>query len=152
MSRKTTSKKVIKYALKHKKSNKLVGYSICSNSGDFCCDEQYILCSSEEKIWYVDTPEHAEWVRNNSTKWYNAGYDTPTHYFKADELEVVKVEITTTMEKVDITFPTYEEIARFKSKGDKHSYKFYMYQKEANPDIGFDLYDLKEWMREKKGK
>lgn len=141
--------KQIKHALKHKKSGKLVGYCTSSNrDGEFCCDTQYILEINDDNIWYVDSKEHAEWVRHNSTEWFNAGYDTPTHYFKSSELIVVEAIITT--KDIEVEIPSYEEMAKWKSKGNKKDFDFYMYQKKEHPEITYDLYDLKKMIRSKK--
>jgi hypothetical protein len=67
----------------------------------------------------VDKPEHAEWVRHNPTKWYNADYDTPAHSFKPEELEVVKVTIVETEETLNVTIPTRLDIYEIKSRKDK---------------------------------
>lgn len=147
----------IKYALKHKKKNKLVGYYTSSNDdGDFCCETQYILDINEDNMWYTDTPEHAEWVRNNSTPWYNANYNTPSHFLKANDLVVVKIETTTDMEEVEVKLPTYEEWARVKTKGKgkqgERDYEFYMYQKRRNPEIIYNYYDLIEIMSYRENK
>jgi len=85
--------KIIKYALLHKKSNTLVGFYTTSNSGEFCTDVEYNLVYDEENIWVVDSFEKAEYVRNNSTDWYNANYNTPQHSYHSNELSVVKLEI-----------------------------------------------------------
>ena len=87
-------KTIIKYALKYVKSNTLLGFNIQSNGDeDFCNDLQHSLDIHEDNIWLVDKIEMAEYVKNNSTEWYNAGYNTPSHQFKPNELEVVKVTI-----------------------------------------------------------
>lgn len=145
--------KEIKYALKHKKTNTLLGYYSTSNEGgDFCGDTSYTLCTSGDRTWYADNPIQAEYVRNNSTKWYNAGYETPSHNFKANELAVVKVEITTDMEEIKIKLPSFEEIAKWKGeKYGENDYKFLMYQKKEHPEIQFDLCDIQEYMRNKNG-
>lgn len=136
--------KEIKYALKLKKKGILLGYYTTPNHGD-ACDNQYILSETNSNIWYVDTKEHAEYVRNHSTEWYNAVYDTPTHDYKANELAIVKMEIITNMEEIEVKLPTYEEMAKFKSKGNKDDYGFYMLQKKNHPEITYSFYDMVEY-------
>jgi len=138
----------IKYALRYKKKNKLLGYYISSNAdGDFCCDSQYILSYIEmDNIWFVDSPEKAEWVRHNSTLWYNADYNTPTHEYEAKELEVVKVKITTDIETLKVKIPTFKEMAKWKCKGNKNDYEYHMLQKKEHPELNYTYYDLIEML------
>jgi len=93
----------IKYGLRHIESGRLVTVYTRSNAGhDFCCDQEHILSDLPDKpVWGVDERWHADWVRRHSTEWFNAGYDTPSHRFNPDELEVVKITIIQTVETVD---------------------------------------------------
>ena len=70
-------------------------------------------------------PEHAEWVRNFSTPWYNADFATPTHYFKAEELEVVEVEIVTESKAIDVKIPTVLEVLLFRLEKEPKDFEFY---------------------------
>lgn len=86
-----------KYAILHKKSNKLMTFSTTANDdGEFCTSVEYSieLYSPDEPIWMVDTREKAEYVANTDTAWYNAGYDTPRNSYAGEELEVVEIKIS----------------------------------------------------------
>jgi len=85
-----------KYALRHIKSGKLLGFIATSNSdGAFCVDVAFTL-DLDEQLWTVDSRDVAEKVRKESEKWYNAHWESPQHNFKANELEVVELNITIT--------------------------------------------------------
>lgn len=144
----------IKYALKHKKTKEIVGYYTSPNNGGDCCDNEYILSLGEDNKWYVDSPEHAEWVKQNSTEWYNAGYDTPNHNFKAADLAVVKVTIEIHEEELDIKLPSFEEYATYKKilYNNENDYIYRMEQKKKHPEMMYSLYDLKEMLKNKKEK
>lgn len=110
----------IKYGLMM--DGKLLSYTSNSNEGsDFCNERSYELIQSYEEdstkdVWLVDDEITAEYVRNYSTEWYNADYETPINRFidQKDKISVVKVEITTDITPVDIKFPTMEELSRTK--------------------------------------
>jgi len=136
-----------KYGLRNKKTDKLLGVTAHSNDGqDFCGDTEYILDEYDnDTTWLINSAGHAQWVLENPTAWYNAGYDTPNHSLKPSEFEVVEVEMV--VNAVEVKLPTYEEIAKWKAKGNKKDYDFYMYQhKERNSN--FSLYDTMEYLRE----
>ena len=86
--------KEIKYALRHKKSGKLLGFYI--ERLDY--NDAYYLDYAEDIKWFAMSPEHAEWVRQNNTAWYNSKYETPCNSYCEDELEVVKLTIETVEE------------------------------------------------------
>ena len=141
--------KETKFALRHEESGKLLGVSTHVNAGDFCTDVCHTLRHSNEKTWHANSPEHAEWVRNNQTPWYNANYETPSHEYAAEELSVVKLEVETIETRLDITLPTFEEFARWAARGRENDYKFYMMQKKDSPEITYEFYELVQMMREK---
>ncbi len=88
---------MIRYGLLHLKTKQLLGfYTVSSDGADDCVSVQYILDQYEnrDKLWIVRSRELAEAVRLNSTAWYNASYETPSHAFTADELKVVEVTIS----------------------------------------------------------
>jgi hypothetical protein len=140
-----------KYALRQKSTGELVGFTISSNEGgDFCNGEQYILEVGEEKLWLVDDPQQAEWVRLNSTDWYNAGYDTPTHYFdEPDDFEVVAIDIPINTKPVEVSIPTPYDF--FKAKYAKKEPKHWEYLQERlkTEDLRYEWYDLKQQKRKK---
>jgi len=135
-----------KYGLRNKKTDKLLGVTAHSNDGqDFCGDTEYILDEYDnDTTWLIDSAGHAQWVLEHPTAWYNAGYDTPNHSLKPSEFEVVEVEMKLT--PVEVKLPTYKEVAKWKAKGDKKDYDFYMYQHEER-DSHFSLYDIREYLR-----
>jgi hypothetical protein len=109
-----------KYGLRGKKSGRMVGFSESSNGDDaeFCNETTVTLSIDEPSIWLVDDPQQAEWVRCNTTGWYNSDYATPNHNFKPDELETVKIHIDA--EPIDVELPSilevYEEIYKSEPK------------------------------------
>jgi len=107
--------KTIKYALRHKKSGNLLVCLFSSNEGrDSCVDYTITLYDDDSgAVWQVDTKEQAEYVRQYSTEWYNADHDTPSHEFKANQLEIVELvtEIRTVKNKIKI--PTIQEYWRW---------------------------------------
>lgn len=91
-------KEITKYGLLHKETNRIVGYDIQSNEGKDCCvSNQYILNNYSDNMWLVNTIEEAEYVKRRSTEWYNADYNTPTHDYDENEIEIVKVESSITI-------------------------------------------------------
>lgn len=119
-----------KYALRHKKSKKIVCFEKMSNQGQDCCVS--VTCDLKlddgrecppRNIWYADSAEHAEWVRLNSTPWFNADYKSPRHHdLEAEDLEVVTVEIKIKTETVETSIPTVEEFysRKYEKKNPKH--------------------------------
>lgn len=81
-----------KYGLREKKSQKILEFSITSNEGSaFCYSYEVSIDSSGLGIWMVDTFKEADYVRRKSTEWYNACFETPSHDYEADELEVIEI-------------------------------------------------------------
>lgn len=116
---------MIKYGLRHKPTNKILHVYTSDNAGsdgtyNCCVTTQHTLTENAEdnlREWYADTPIDAEFVRRNSTAWYNANYETPTHHFEFDELEVVEIDIPEPKIKVlNIKLPTIREIFEWKEK------------------------------------
>ena len=149
------------YRLRHKAKNEFLKVRLSSNEGgDFCGEFQYILEVDNDNIncWMSMTPEHAEWVRHNSTEWYNADYATPTHYYKADELEIVEVEIIMDAKPIDVKIPTHIEMFRYKQEKYPREFQFYencikefikdCEKKEIDPDQVScrDYYSLSEYL------
>ena len=145
--------KVIKYGLRHKKAGKILGVSSHSNEGqDFCGDTSFRLTLYSDIMWSVDNILNAEYVRNFSTEWYNAGYTTPTNEFDAEELEVVEIAIETTVGCVEVKIPTFEEYLKIKygTPGtkyyDKNHYEYVLsdIRKRGDENPSYSLYDLLE--------
>jgi hypothetical protein len=144
---KTTS---IKYGLLHIPSNKIVGYCEESNSGgDFCGDIKYTLSLNEENMWLVDDEIIAAWVKTHDTHWYNAGFETPVNKLEADELKVVKVTQTQTIETEESEFTLPDDMELFRLKYEKKEPGHLEYLK-TQKDIRMDLYGTLELRREKK--
>ena len=133
-----------KYGLRHKKTGNIIGFDVSSNGddADFCGDLEYSLCEYEkEKIWMVDTPEHATWVAENSTKWYNAGYNTPNHNFKSGELEVIEIEIIESVKPLEVKLPTGKEIIETVYANDPQKDMLMKTVKE------YSLYNYKDYLK-----
>jgi len=135
----------IRYALRHIKSKKLVGY--------WTCDDSVKLDVDEENVWCVDSPEQAEYVRQHSTKYYNANRDTPSHNFSASELRVVKRTITIDEENVRVRLPTHKQFLRGKygNKGfrkDKGHLKMMLELIDTNKKVHYpSWWELNEFLR-----
>ena len=133
----------IRYSLRHKKKNLILGFYTSSNAeGDFCTDTEHILGLHCENVWETNKAWKAEYVRRFPTPWYNADYETPNHHFDPDELEVVERRIITN--PITVKFPTKEEMLEFKCKKYPSDRKQIMYF--ANEAI-FDYYDYYEFFR-----
>lgn len=143
----------LKYGLREKKTGKLVGLNARANSED--CDGvsvTYTLSKyADGGAWLVDEPEHAEYVRQNSTEWYNAGVDTPENDFEPNELEVVRVKQEVNLVKVKI--PTVAQY--FKLRYLRKDLKYYnpAHYEACIKDllkrgIKYSLYELKELQSE----
>ncbi len=139
----------IKYGLLYK--GKVLGYNTQSNSdGQNCCETQYTLDNTEENEWLVDSKIQAEWVRNYSTEWYNAGYDTPTNPYNKEDLKVVEVIREITMTPIIVKIPTFEELAKMKYyKTERNHYDYIMKEKKKHKDLRFNLYDYKKVCKDK---
>lgn len=148
----------VKYGLWHKKKNCLLTYRIESNEGrDFCGSHTYHLelPYEKEEPWLVNTDYNAEYVRNFSTMWYNAGHDTPSHKFKAEELMVVKIEIVKHIQSIDVEIPTMREYLdeKYKEKEPGH-WKYWVDMLEQGEQnlANYTFYELQELLLERKQK
>jgi hypothetical protein len=137
------------YGLRRKGT--LLGVYTTSNAGGDCCgDESYHLTECADVPWMVKTKLEASYVRMFSTPWYNAGYETPMHEFKPEELEVVKIEIREDVkaEEPDFipTFSEYMQIVYNTPRGKHYSpghYKVVMDEcKRRGKDGMYCVYDL----------
>ena len=146
------------YGLKHKESGNLIKFFTTSNrGGDFCVDYSYNLVEDNDNgdlgsLWLVNDPLIAEYVRNFSTKWYNAGMESPYHNFKPEELEVVKVVIETST--IEVKIPTVEEllISKYGKGGryeDLNTLNWCLKGiKSGSIESSYDLYELLEYKEE----
>lgn len=140
--------KEIKYGLMDKETKKLVGYSAESNEPGDNVSISYELDMYSDDEWLVDTPEHAEYVRLNSTEWYNADYNTPENGIEPEKLQVVKVEIEKKIEPIDVKIPNFEEYMKgtYKDKDPNHL-KYVLGEYAKHPDMKYLLYELKEYIK-----
>ena len=136
----------ILYALRLKLTGKLLTFSASSNEGgDFCNDTEISLDDfSSNPVWYASTPEQAEYVRNFSTPWYNAGMETPNHNFDADELEVVKIVQIEEITPVEIKIPTVKEWIELRYRKTEPAHADYLQKQDME---SYSLYDLKEVLK-----
>jgi hypothetical protein len=146
----------IKYGLWHKRKKCLLCYRLESNEGrDFCCQNTHHLeiPFDKEEPWLVNNDYNAEYVRNFSTMWYNAGYDTPNHKFKPDELIVVKIKISQEIESIDVKIPTMKEYfdEKYKEKEPQH-WKYWTDLLDQGKEnlCNYTFYELEELLLERK--
>jgi len=138
----------VKYGLWHKKEKCMLKVSTTSNDGaDFCTDISHSLTTYGDQVWYAHDIFAAEYVRNFSTEWYNANYETPNHNFEPDELAIVKVKIRTEFCPEEFMVPTMKEFLAIKFKeSDPGHYKYCMEQLKKYPGHNqkYSLYELEE--------
>lgn len=141
--------KKISYALFHKELQKTVGYNVESNKGKDCCGETTVSLDTYSKNrWTTETLVGAEWVRNNSTEWYNSEMETPSHSFEPEELEVIKIVTEETVSTESFTLPTYEEYIKEKyEKSEPKHYEYLMSLVKKGEEMRYDLHELKEHLR-----
>lgn len=85
---------MIKYALYDKVNKSYIEFSASANEDPYncdCVDVLFSLSRGEDQIWLSNTYEKADYVRKHSTIWYNAGYNTPEHNLKVNDIEIRKV-------------------------------------------------------------
>lgn len=147
--------KIKKFGLRIKKTGKLVRFSTRSNEGkDFCGDTTTELNDYGDQDWLVDKALVAEYVRNFSTEWYNAGYETPLHHYEPEELEVVQVTIITRVCPLHVKIPTAEEYFKLKygpgAKYENPEHLEMVLRDIRSPyrDIKYSLYDITELLAE----
>ena len=148
-------KTAVKYGLRVKKTDKLVKFSSESNDGkDFCGDTTVRLNEYGDQEWLVDDAYIAEYVRNFSTEWYNAGYETPRHGYEPEELEVMQVTIITRSRPLIVKIPTAKQYYELKygegsKRPDAGHLKYVLSEiKERPGSINYSLYELRELMLE----
>lgn len=139
--------KEVYYGLYHKESKRIVGYHTSDNSGGYACvDASYILDHNESNEWLVK-----KFVRNNSTEWYNADYNTPTHNYNLDEIEVIKVEkeVTITTENVELPDSKTLFTDRYSKTEPKHL-EYLLNEINKGENIKYDIYHLNDYLRKNK--
>ena len=109
-------------------------------------DESYELGTYGED-WLVNDEITAGYVRSFSTKWYNANYETPINPYveKKNEIQVVKVEIVTTISTVEVEIPTVEEYlkAKYSRPEDRNHLEYCLEHLRRDDLMPYSLYDLR---------
>ena len=86
------------YALWHIKEKRLLTVTTRKLDGAESVDVEHELRTGKadgyNAIWMTNNPTHADKVRREPERWYNASYNTPKHNFKRQELKVVAIDIT----------------------------------------------------------
>jgi hypothetical protein len=135
------------YGLFHKEKKVLLGVRIDHTDGSEGVRDVHTLDYGVEPIWLVADITTAAYVRENSTPWYNAGYDTPTNPFEPAELRVVKIELKIS-NPGHIKLPTFEEhmSLKYNTPGEKFynpaHYEMVMAEYRAGAGYRYSLYDL----------
>ena len=151
-------KTIVKYALLHKASGTILGFTTSSNHGaEFSNDTSYYLEKDSDQQWLVVSPEQAEYVRLNNTPWYNAGYNTPVNNFKPNELEVVKLVQTIASKPVKVKFPTVKTVlkAKFAKGGYYENERDWQHMQNlmlGKEPLKLSFYDYVEYYEKCKGK
>lgn len=141
------------YALHHIKKGTLLRIEIESNKGRDFCGPQTVRLNNhgfeDQPVWYIDELYNAEYVRQNSTEWYNSNERCPDHPFEADELQVIKVKRVETLTPVKVKIPTFMELMeiKYKDKNPRHLESIREdVEKRSYHTPKYGLYDLLECM------
>jgi len=135
------------FGLRVVRTGELVGFDVSSNDGgEFCNSVQYTLETEGEcPVWLVDNQLTAEYVRRNSAAWYSAGYSTPSHSFRAEELEVVQFNLGV-QSVTPLAYPTLEEYVRFRYADDP-LHRAHFLNLARRGDLNLSLSNLQEYFR-----
>lgn len=148
----STAKVIPIFAIRNIKTGKILTFEVSSNEGgDFCGDIQYILGEDDSYPTYtLKSAEHCFWVIHNSTPWYNADYDTPTHYIKnPKDYEVIELNSDCA---VNVKIPTALDFIKCCNDKNLDMYiKEYLKHAEKNKirveeDYVIDYYRFKGWL------
>lgn len=83
------------FGLKHKTLG-ILGLSITSNDDAEFCNQTSVSLEKwypGSPIFFVETFEKAQFVKENSTPWYNSTIEHPEHSFKSKDLKIFEVEV-----------------------------------------------------------
>ncbi len=80
------------FALRHKKTKKLMGLTTAANESDFCNDVRFELDDWPDNVWVTTSLAKANYVAATSTPWFNAGHGSHVNPY-VGELEVVELEV-----------------------------------------------------------
>lgn len=144
------------YGLRSKKTGDIVCYESTSNGdAEFCVSTQYTLDTTPtddaSKYWMVCNAFQAEWVRQNSTDWYNADMFSPTHPRKwnPDDYEVVAIEIKVRVKPVVVKIPSAEEYLKEKYEAsDPKQYAYFIKELKAG-SLYVSYHTLAEFVKSK---
>ena len=124
-----------------------------NRDSDYCCDIQHILSlpskysDGEGDVWCVDEMSGATYVKHNSTSWFNAGYETPTHEFKPEELEVVEYEVIVNVREIkQQEYPDFLTYINVVYKDSENELKCMLGQYEMDKNIKIGLYNYKKYL------
>jgi hypothetical protein len=131
---------MIKYGLLYKE--KVLGYTVQGN------EETCRLSAYADNMWLVDTSEHANYVRSNSTPWYNADYDTPVNSYDEKDLQVVEVEIMVRPYNTD-RLPSFEDVLRVIYKDEPFHVSYVLETCPVSQRV-YSLYDYKRYLEKTK--
>lgn len=126
----------VKYGLRLKSTGEVLKCDMepVSNEAEFSVSIIHRLTTCGGYEWLVDTFEEAEYVMITKTPDYNAVYDTPTHNYSPEQLEIVKV--TTTVEVETVSEPKIIKV-RMKDNA-QPAYpggSYALYNKEGKPVV-----------------
>lgn len=95
----------IRYGLRLKKSGDILGCDVRSNG---TVQEEYssanelsYYLTDNDRLWLVNSKDQVEDVKFKSVNMYESSYDYPEHYYKPEELEIVEVVQTFSIQPVD---------------------------------------------------
>jgi len=149
------NKQIIKYGLRIIETQEILRYEMNNNSSGDNVLTTYVLSNSTDNIWTVDSIEHANYVKYNTTPWYNAGHDTPMNEYEPEELEIIKI----VQEFNDIEQPnapiSNEEMIKYKGKKYNEKSETIEYQIneiKKHPNMQYSLYDYIEYCKNMKEK
>lgn len=96
----------IVYRLREKKTGEFLYIDTVAYGNEEESGIEHSLSTCGKFLYETDSIEKAEWVKHNTSPYYNAGIETPMHSYKSEELEIVKCEITVVETVVETEIPT----------------------------------------------
>lgn len=142
--------KTIKYGLRLKDTKQILGLEWESNGDSEDCSAYTVrLTEHSEREWMVKDKYTAEYVRNNSTPWYNSDETTPLHDYKPEQLEVIEVEIISQVKLLHVTIPTLKQMLTWKAEKDKGHLRYLDMLEKGGKETrkwAYSLYDLQNYL------
>lgn len=149
----TSSVKKEQYGILHLGQEKLVRYQVDQNQTDGvqeCHTLELPSSSSKAPIWLVDCAEHALWVLEHPTEWYNADYTSPRHSLKPEDCAIAKViqsmQIRTEVCSIPSAIGFFEQKHR---DNPKHLAEIIPHIKSGR--LHYDLLDLSNYLQQERG-